>query len=200
MGILLDSNKMEARLPLDKLTRAKEALQQWSHRKSATLKEHQSLICTLQFACRAVVPGRAFLQRFIGLTKGISNSRWHVKLNAEFRKNISMWLTFLDHWNGASFFLGDTVVSSSELQLFTDASGSLSYGGYLNGFPNTASTLPALTGRNFLLYILPALFGVPSGLVNVFAFGATTYPLLQSLTPNVPNHPGSWIWSGLLPY
>ena len=28
MGILLDSNKMEARLPLDKLTRAKEALQQ----------------------------------------------------------------------------------------------------------------------------------------------------------------------------
>ena len=133
MGILLDSNKMEARLPLDKLTRAKEALQQWSNRKSATLKELQSLIGTLQFACRAVVPGRAFLQRIISLTKGISNSRWHVRLNAEFRKDISMWLTFLDHWNGASFFLGDTVLSSSDLQLFTDASGSLGYGGYLNG-------------------------------------------------------------------
>jgi len=71
------------------------------------------------------------------------------------------------------------------------------------GFPKTASTLlrgSALTGRNFLLYILPALFGVPSGLVNVFASGATTYPLLLSFTPNVPNHPGSWIWSGLLLY
>ena len=133
MGILLDPNKMEAHLPLDKLTRAKEALQQWSNRKSATLKELRSLIGSLQFACRAVVPGRAFLQRIISLTKGISNSRWHVRLNAEFHKDISMWLTFLDHWNGASFFLGDTVLSSSELQLFADASGSLGYGGYLNG-------------------------------------------------------------------
>ena len=133
MGVLLDSVKMEARLPFDELTRTREALQQWSHRKSATLKELQSLIGTLQFACRVVVPGRAFLQRIIGLTRGIPNSRWHIKLNAEFRKDISMWLTFLDHWNGASFFLGDSILSSPELQLFTDASGSLGYAGYLSG-------------------------------------------------------------------
>ena len=133
MGVLLDSNKMEARLPLDKLTRTKEALHKWSHKKSATLKDLQSLIGTLQFACRVVVPGRAFLQRIISLTKGISNSRWHIKLNTEFRKDVSMWLSFLEHWNGVSFFLGDTVLSSPDLQLFTDASGSLGYGGYLNG-------------------------------------------------------------------
>ena len=113
MGVLLDSNKMEARLPLDKLTRTKEALHEWSHKKSATLKELQSLIGTLQFACRVVVPGRAFLQRIISLTKGISNSRWHIKLNTEFRKDVSMWLSFLDHWNGVSFFLGDTVLPRS---------------------------------------------------------------------------------------
>ena len=133
MGVLLDSNKMEARLPLDKLTRAKETLQLWSLRKSATLQELQSLVGTLQFACRVVVPGRAFLRRIISLTKGVSNPRWHIKLNAEFRKDVSMWLTFLDHWNGASFFLGDNILSSPDLQLFTDASGSLGYGGYLNG-------------------------------------------------------------------
>ena len=50
MGVLLDSNKMEARLPLGKLTRTKEALHQWSLKKFATLKELQSLISTLQFA------------------------------------------------------------------------------------------------------------------------------------------------------
>ena len=133
MGVLLDSNKMEARLPLDKLTRTKEALHDWSCKKSATLRELQSLIGTLQFACRVVVPGQAFLQRIISLTKGSSNSRWHIKLNAEFRKDVSMWLAFLEHWNGISFFLGDTVLSSPDLQLFTDASGSLGYGGYLNG-------------------------------------------------------------------
>ena len=51
MGILLDSNTMEARLPVDKLTRIQEALGQWTTRKSATLQELQSLIGTLQFAC-----------------------------------------------------------------------------------------------------------------------------------------------------
>ena len=133
MGVLLDSKEMEARFPLDKLTRTKEALHEWSHKKSATLKELQSLIGTLQFAYRVVVPGRAFLKRIISLTNGISNSRWHIKLNAEFRKDVSMWLAFLDHWNGVSFFLGDTVFSSSDLQLFTDATGSLGYGGYFIG-------------------------------------------------------------------
>ena len=44
MGILLDSTRMEARLPLDKLTHVKQAVQQLLHHKSATLKELQSLI------------------------------------------------------------------------------------------------------------------------------------------------------------
>ena len=81
IGIFLDSAKMEARVLSDKLARAKEALQQWSTRKSATLRELQSLIGTLQFACKVVVPGLAFLQRIINVTKGVTNSRWHIKLN-----------------------------------------------------------------------------------------------------------------------
>ena len=36
-----------------------------------------------------------------------------------------MWLAFLEHWNGISFFLGETVLSSPNVKLFTDASGSL---------------------------------------------------------------------------
>ena len=50
MGILLDANKMEARLPVDKLTDIPEALGQQSNSKSATLRELQSVIGTLQFA------------------------------------------------------------------------------------------------------------------------------------------------------
>ena len=65
MGILLDSKAMEARLPQDKLARLKTALNNWSHKKSATLVELQSLIGTLQFACKVIAPGRPFLQRII---------------------------------------------------------------------------------------------------------------------------------------
>lgn len=133
MATLLDSARVEARLPVDKLVRAKQALQQWLHRTSTTLKELQSVIGTLQFAFRMVAPDRHFLQRIISLTKGITNSCWDIKLNEEFCKVISTWLTFLTHWNGFSRFLGGDVLSSNDLQLFTDASGSHGYGGYHNG-------------------------------------------------------------------
>ena len=53
-----------------------------------------------------------------------------------------MWLTFLNHWNGVSFFLGGDVLFSPDLQLFTDASGSHGYGGFLNGEWFQATWLP----------------------------------------------------------
>ena len=53
-----------------------------------------------------------------------------------------MWLIFLNHWNGVSLFLGGDVLSSPDLQLFTDASGSHGYGGYLNGIWFQATWLP----------------------------------------------------------
>ena len=133
MGILLDSNKMEARLPVDKLTRLQAALGQWANRKSATLQELQSLIGTLQFACKVIAPGRPFLQRIIHLTKGIKFPHWHIRLNSGFRKDISMWQHFLQNWNGVSLFLDTRATSPPELQLYTDASGSLGYGGFLAG-------------------------------------------------------------------
>ena len=115
MGILLDSNKMEARLPVDKLTRIQEALGQWTTRKSATLQELQSLIGTLQFACKVIAPGRPFLQRIIHLTKGIKFPHWHIRLNSGFRKDISMWQHFLQNWNGVSLFLDTQATSPPEL-------------------------------------------------------------------------------------
>ena len=51
-----------------------------------------------------------------------------------------MWLTSLNHWNGVSLFLGGD--SSPDLQLFTDASWSHGYGGYLIGKWFQAPWLP----------------------------------------------------------
>ena len=63
-----------------------------------------------------------------------------------------------------------------------------------NGFKATGSHSTALTlllgsvltGRSFLLFILLAFSGVPTGRVNVFVSGATTYLSLPSLTKNIP--------------
>ena len=40
-----------------------------------------------------------------------------------------MWQTFLAHWNGVSIFLDFDIFSPPDLQLYTDASGSIGYGG-----------------------------------------------------------------------
>ena len=78
MGIVLDSNRMEARLPDDKLARIRQLLDSFTDRRSARLLDIQSLIGTLQFACRVVVPGRTFLQRIINLTRGVKNRFHHI--------------------------------------------------------------------------------------------------------------------------
>ena len=129
MGIILDSLKMEARLPADKINRLSLLIQQFENKHSCTLKELQSLIGSLNFACKVVPPGRPFLQRMIDLTRNIKKSHHHIKLNAGFYKDLQMWKIFISNWNGANFFISSTWEGSDFLELYTDASGSKGYGG-----------------------------------------------------------------------
>ena len=57
MGIVLDSTRMEARLSEDKLAQISKLLDSFCARRSARLVDIQSLIGTLQFACKVVVRG-----------------------------------------------------------------------------------------------------------------------------------------------
>lgn len=133
MGIELDSTRMEARLPEDKLVRIRELLASFKPRRSARLVELQSLIGNLQFACKVVVPGRTFLQRIINLTRKVPRHFHHIRLNREFFKDLDMWRLFLDGWNGRSFFLDTTVTPSPDIELFTDAASTVGFGGYFDG-------------------------------------------------------------------
>ena len=151
---------MEARLPPDKVSRILEALSSFQHRKSCTLKELQSLIGTLNFACKVVPPGRPFLQRMIELTRNVKQPHHHIKLNSGFFKDLTIWQKFIVSWNGASFFLAPAWVDSETLELHTDASGALGYGEYSNpsGFlapvnptKNWESRALALARKNYLL-------------------------------------------------
>ena len=103
MGIVLYSIRMEARLPDDKLNRAREILNSFTQQRSVHLFELQSLMGTLQFACKAVVPGRTFFQRMINLTKGVPSRFHHIRLNEEFFKDLKMWKAFLADWNGCYY-------------------------------------------------------------------------------------------------
>ena len=44
-----------------------------------------------------------------------------------------MWKIFLSKWNGRSFFLESTPTPAQNLELYTDAAGSIGFGGYFQG-------------------------------------------------------------------
>lgn len=130
-GIEVDSSVLECRLPEQKLVKIRNKLQEVKHRKKITLKELQSLIGLLNFACLVVVPGRAFLRRIIDLTCGVSNPSHFIRLTCETRSDLQMWSHFIENYNGKSVILPDVFTSSDKALLFTDASGSIGFAGVL---------------------------------------------------------------------
>ena len=127
VGIEMDTMLMQLRLPEDKLIHATELCEQFKKKKKVTLKELQSLIGFLNFACKVVVPRRAFLRRLIDLTKGVTSNHHHIRLTSEARRDINAWLQFLQNFNGRSMLLEDKWLSSDTIQLYTDAALTAGY-------------------------------------------------------------------------
>ena len=126
--IELDTVHSEARLPRDKVMRCASLLSDYLKRKKVTLRELQSLIGLLNFACSVVLPGRALLRRLIDLTIGIARPQHFIRLTREVNSDMRTWLAFLSNFNGSSFFLNQNWITNPSLQLYTDASGSFGYG------------------------------------------------------------------------
>lgn len=128
LGITLDSVKLEARLPADKLSKCQHLIQSFLGRSKCSLRELQSLIGLLNFACSVVTPGRPFLRRLINLTIGVEQPHYRIRLTQEVKADLLMWLSFLKHFNGCNFFIHDSFVSNDTLNLHTDAASTLGYG------------------------------------------------------------------------
>ena len=122
-GVEVDTVQQVVRLPQDKVAELRHKLQSAANRKSLTLRELQSLLGSLNFACRAIVPGRVFLRRLVDLTRGVLRPDTRVRLDVEARKDIRAWLFFLDSYNGATVFLLRQWSPSEAIQLVSDASG-----------------------------------------------------------------------------
>lgn len=130
-GIEVDSLSLECRLPQPKLIKLRENLQWFKSRKKVTLRDLQSLIGLLNYACLVIVPGRAFLRRLIDLTCGISHPSHYIRLTCDARADLQMWSTFIENYNGKSLILQNSWLSSDKVLLFSDASGALGFSAVL---------------------------------------------------------------------
>ena len=127
LGYELDTVKMEARLPQDKIQKCRDMLNWFLTMEKVTLKQLQSLIGLLNFACNIIIPGRAFLRRLINLTIGIQKPFYRIRLTKEVKADLEVWLQFIANFNGKCMFLPEQFLSSSTLKLYTDASGAVGY-------------------------------------------------------------------------
>ena len=105
LRITIDTLQGQLRLPEEKLQRLMQALSEWLRRKVCTRRELESLIGTLQHACKVIRPGRSFLRRAISLLSVAKQPHHHIRLNHKFRSDLMWWKVFGSHWNGTSLLI-----------------------------------------------------------------------------------------------
>ena len=127
LGLLCDLVNQVVCIPAEKIQKAMDALEYFlnSKNKKATVLEIQKLCGTLNFLCRCVVPGRAFLTRLYALTVGGKlRAHHHIRLREENRLDMLVWKQFLSYpYVYCRPFL-DTCkqLSAVDIDMFSDAS------------------------------------------------------------------------------
>ena len=129
LGILLDTERMELRLPNDKLIRLRALIHEWKGRRACRKRQLLSLIGQLQHACKVVRAGRSFLRRLIDLSTVPKKMHHQVRLNRAFQSDLLWWDTFLEDWNGVSM-MTSLHRSPASATLTSDASGGWGCGAF----------------------------------------------------------------------
>lgn len=135
LGLELDSVQMVVRIPMSKVTELGEKIRDMLKKQRVTLRVMQSLIGSLNFACRAIIPGRPFCRRLINSIRGLSKPHHHLRITKNIKRDLAMWLEFFDRFNGTSVFHNRFWVSNVDIQLFTDSAAGwgLGFGIFFSG-------------------------------------------------------------------
>ena len=121
LGLELDSLEMVVRLPKDKINEILEKIRIMLSKEKTTLREMQSLIGSLNFACRAIVPGRPFCRRLINSICGLTKAHHHLRVNQSIKLDLMMWSRFLSTFNGISVFHDRFWVANDDVELYSDS-------------------------------------------------------------------------------
>ena len=138
IGIELDTDKLEARLPKDKHDRAIQAVSEALARGTTTHKSLESLLGYLSFCARVVPLGRPFLRNLFDFLAELSPNPY---VSRSFPKlallDLRWWLTLLQEWNGIQMIQP----CRPSYFIYTDASGKKGIGGWF-GYRAFSTKLP----------------------------------------------------------
>ena len=131
-----------ARLPEDKLQALQGLVHSWLPRKWCFRQELGSLTGHLHHAAKVVWPCKTFLRRMIDLLCCFWRKNHPIRLNNQFYLDLQWWHKFLSEWHGVSFWLFPGLSPEADIELSSDAAGSLGYGAFLRGLWFTGSWSP----------------------------------------------------------
>ena len=100
LGLLIDTVNQCVCIPIEKIQKAVELIDSILNKKSkkVTLNQLQKVCGFLNFLGRCVIPGRAFTRRLYTYTANDKlKPHHHIRVNAEMRDDLKMWVTFLKH-------------------------------------------------------------------------------------------------------
>ena len=175
LGILIDTQAFELRLPADKLAHVQETIRSWVGKKAR--KELESLLGHLSHSAAVISQGRTFLRQLFPLLSVGRSPHYFVRLNAGARADLLWWDIFLQDWNGTSFF----PTSALAMEVISDASGTYGCGTFslAHGWFQLQWTeiwLPVhITAKELLPIVIAAHFGETSGSANAYVSGRTTW-------------------------
>ena len=132
LGIEVDTEAMQLRLPLEKLSKLRSLLDIVAGKKAMSKRELQSLVGLLQHATKVVKPGRSFMRRIHALLAqdgGHIRPDHFIRLNIATRADILWWQTFIEEWNGISL-MWVTNTQEPDIRVVSDASGSWGCGAH----------------------------------------------------------------------
>lgn len=164
LGIEVDTGAGCCRLPADKVEKLNGQLLYCLSKTRISLKEVQSLLGSLNFACRVIPMGRVFCRKLERATSGVACSRHTIRLSAEIKGDLRVWVSFLAEFNRELLWPIPSA-SNSQLQLFTDAAGSTGFGAFFQGEWCVAQWPPEWRGKGFtrnllLLELFPIIVAV----------------------------------------
>ncbi|CAF1277097.1 unnamed protein product [Didymodactylos carnosus] len=128
LGLILDTIRFQIIVPDEKKLRIIESIESVLHKRIINKRQLFSLLGHLQFAMRAILPGRWFLSFLITLSTSVKQLFHNVTVGQECKNDLMMWFKFPQLWNGVSFFMQPSLTLVSDLDLYTDAVTSLGFG------------------------------------------------------------------------
>ena len=131
LGILCDTDNLILEIPIDKLRDIRQILLLWRNRKSAKLRDIQSLVGKLNFLATCVRPGRIFMCRLLNWLREVYDQSGFINVPIFVQKDINWWLTFLPSYNGISMMMYEEWSKPDEI--FSSDACMTGCGGWFNG-------------------------------------------------------------------